>query len=172
MVTEQALKMLETALEMEARGKRFYAEAVETCKNPFGRAVFQKLLDDEAIHTARIQNIWRAVRAGADWSSEVESLSKDQEGVDTFFRSLVAGTNERIQADSNDLKALEVGIEFETRAATFYEGALRESADGLVSRFLQRMVAEERGHASALNELRQYLVDPDAWFARHENLDG
>jgi rubrerythrin len=171
MVTsERTHSMLETALELEAKGQQFYAGAVATCRNPLGSAMFRKLLDDEGIHAGRIERIFRAVKGGTDWSGELRELETDQSTLARFFGSLAETARQQVKPETTDLEALELGIEFEAAAVRFYESQLAEVDDGLEHRFLQRMVAEERDHLQALIELKRYLADPQAWYAANEPL--
>ncbi len=169
--SERTHSMLETALELEAKGRKFYANAVATCRHPLGTAMFRKLLDDEGDHISRIERIHKAAKGGGDWSGELVSLEADSVKLSRFFAVLAGDAKQQIRAETTDLEALEIGIEFETAAVRFYEGELTAAADReLDRRFVQRMIREERDHLEALIELKRYLTDPQAWYKANELL--
>jgi rubrerythrin len=171
---DRALKMLATALEMENKGKRFYDQAIAKCKSKAGAEIFQKLAKDELVHIGRIKRIYDAVKAGASLEAEMRALDADEEKLTDFFRALATRHGPKIERHASDLDALDVGLDFEAKAVTFYEGALKQAEDDLERRFLQRMVLEEKDHYAALSDMKLYLTNPAAWFQEHESpvLDG
>jgi rubrerythrin len=167
--SEHAQQMLETALKMEAKGQEFYTKAAATCRNPLGSAVFRKLVEDERAHVTRIERLFKTAKAGGkDWSAELGALEGGRGDLAVFFVALVDRSRERITADTTDLEALDIGIEFEANAVRFYEAELPKAQDATEQRFVRRMIAEEREHLTTLTELKRFLTDPDAWFRANE----
>ena len=65
---EKALKMLSIALEMEEKGKQFYAKAVSSCENELAQKIFEQLRDDEDIHIDRIKKIYDNISGDGGWT--------------------------------------------------------------------------------------------------------
>lgn len=172
---ERALRMLQTALEMETKGHHFYSRTLETCSNPTGREIFQMLLEDEVHHTAIIRTIYDSLGGGKDWSRELAQMEAlEHQDLGAVFRTLAVKHGDKITASTSDLEALEVGIDFERKAVLFYQDALDEATDDLERRFVRLMIAEEKTHVQVLTDMKIYLTQPEAWFQMQERsqLDG
>jgi rubrerythrin len=165
---ERSLGMLKTALEMEEKGKSFYQMAVATCENQVGREIFTTLMNDELVHTERIKAIYAQLEGGGHWDDAWLSFKIDHGDVKPVFRNLAAKLGKEITANTNDLDALKVGIEFEQKSVDYYAEHLSLTTDSHEKRFLERMVAEEKGHRSVLQDMHAYLSDPASWFAERE----
>jgi rubrerythrin len=173
---ERALKMLATALEMEQKGHDFYQNALANCQNPAGVEIFRMLAQDEVHHTRMIERIYDKVSGGADWSLDLEEMQQErrQEDLGAFFREVAQRHGKDIHAETSDLEALEIGLDFERKAVDFYVKQLALATDPLERRFLEEMVAEERSHVQLIADTQAYLKDPAIWFEEHEKplLDG
>ncbi len=166
-------QIVSTALEMEFKGRAFYAEQLDRCADELAREVFDRLYRDELVHVSEIERIVARLDAG-DAIDPNSFEAPEEEELTLFFRALAAKAGKRGAADAEDLKAVEVGIEFEQNAVSFYQNHLEQTSDPMERRFLQAMVAEERGHFTALVDMKLYLTDPNAWFMEQERgvLDG
>lgn len=165
---ERTLKWLSTALEMERKGKAFYDKAITECKNEVGRELFATLAKDEVIHQERIKSIYMQIEGGKSWNDDWAKLNPERGELSKLFRGLAARQGANIRTDSNDIQALDVGIDLELRSIEFYEEHLKSAEDATERSFLERMVAEEKSHHSVLTDLRYYLTDPSSWFSEHE----
>jgi len=165
---ERALTMLATALKMEEKGESFYDQALLKCANPIGREIFSKLKSDERIHVERIKNIYQSLQAGKAWSSEWESFGFGHDNLAEIFKQLAAKHNQAIHAETGDLEALDIGLDFEQQSVKFYLEHLYLAEDPLEKAFISRMVAEERAHYRALADYKFYLTDPAGWFLENE----
>lgn len=170
--SERAQKMLETALQMEARGRDFYTKAVASCRNPLGSTMFRKLLEDEEAHVGRIERAFKAAKGGEDWAAELATADRERGDLAVFFAAQVDRARGKITADTTDIEALDVGIDFEANAVKFYETELPKSQDSVEQRFLRKMIAEEQQHLSMLSELKRFLIDPEGWFNANEAIVG
>lgn len=165
---EQTLLWLSVALEMERKGKAFYDKAIGDCKNPLGHEIFKTLMKDEVVHENRIKAIYKQLEGGKEWNEEWAKMDVNHKALEPFFTGLVAKQGANVKGDTNDIKALEVGIDLETRSIEFYESNLKVATDAKEKAFLDRMVTEEKSHHKVLTDLKFYLSNPAAWFAEHE----
>ena len=168
------LDMLNKALTMEKRGMAFYEEALSTCSNDLGRDIFKILKNDEVTHIERIEEIYASLSEGKEWSNEWKSFKLKHGDLNGFFEGLAKRHGEDIRVDTGDLEALDVGIDFELKAVSFYEGHLEDAKDPLIREFIERMITEERSHHKILEDMKFYITDPAAWFMEQERggLDG
>ncbi len=171
---ETTIALVAKALEMEERGKAFYQDALEKCSNPLGRDIFQKLKADEDVHVARIKAIHESLTGGHGWSDDWKTMGLDGGDVKQVFRDLAAKYQTEIHASTDDIQAVEMGMDFEQKAVDFYRAELERATDAMEREFAELMVQEERSHYSALSDIKFYLENPEAWFEQHERsqLDG
>ena len=171
---DRSLQMLSTALEMEEKGKNFYERAIRTAKNELGRDIFRTLMEDEIIHMDRIRKIYTSLSDNQAWSEEWKGLKVKHDNLGDLFRNMAKKHGAKITAETSDLEAIEVGIDFESRSVSFYEEQLTKATDPLEQEFIEEMVAEERSHHAALTDMKLYLSDPAGWFREkeHGGLDG
>jgi rubrerythrin len=162
------MAMLSTALEMETKGKHFYETAVNTCQNALGKKIFTMLKHDEDIHVQRIQAIYAKLQGQHAWSDDWKAIMPDHQDLGKVFRDLAAAQGQNITADTGDLQALDVGIDFEFKAVRFYEDQLKAAEDKLEQEFIRHMIDEEKSHHTALAEMKHFLSDPAAWFREQE----
>ena len=164
----ESMDMLTTALAMEEAGRRFYEKAASTCKNSLGAELFKTLAEDEVHHTASIKQIYGSLETCGRFADEWKAHAKEHTDVAAFFTDLVGRHRGTTTCDAGDLDAVEVGIEMELKAITFYLQRLGKCADPLERKFLDAMVAEERNHHTALSDMRFYLTNPVAFFNEKE----
>ena len=161
-------ELLKTALEMEIKGKAFYDKATATCKSELGREIFAMLAKDEVVHVERIKNIYNSLETTNKWTSDWQKISKAPTPINTIFKDLVAKHKTTTKADTSDLEALDVGIDLETKAVSFYENQLKSSNDPLEKVFSEKMIAEEKSHLAVLIDTKLYLENPAAYYVEME----
>lgn len=167
---DRTMKMLSTALGLEEKGKGFYSKAVSTCHNAVGKEVFRTLMKDEVVHMDRIRQIYKRLEAGESWSNEWKSIQPDHKELGTLFREMASDYGREITAEAGDIEAVDVGIDFEMRAITFYQEHLEQATDPLEREFIEQLITEEKSHHAALSDMKLYLSDPAAWFGEQERL--
>jgi len=170
----RSLQMLASALEKEQRGLEFYKTAESKCANELGEDIFRMLAAEEGVHITRIKEIYTSLEGGKAWPGDWKSHKMENENLQKLFRERMAGLGSKVGAETGDLEALNVGIELEQGAINFYEQELTRASDQLEREFIEQMIREERSHYQSLSEIKQYLTDPESWFAEMERhgLDG
>jgi len=171
---DKTLQMLSTALEMEHRGREFYQKAISQCTNDVGRQIFTMLEGDELIHIKRIMDIFSALDNENKWSEGWKTMTFGHDDMKGFFTDLAKKNGPSITVDTSDIKALEVGIDFESKSVDFYQSNLERATETIEREFVARMVEEERVHLLTLIDAKEYLSDPSAWFRKSERggIDG
>ena len=162
--TQRSIEMVSKALEMEEKGKKFYGEALEKCKNELGRDIFAKLKADEDVHIERIKEIYKNLTDGKGWTEAWKEQDVDDSGLKDIFRKLAKKHGEKIDFSTDDIDALKVGMDFEQKSVDFYQKHLDWSEDEVEKDFVSKMVEEERGHYTALADMKFYVDNPEAWF--------
>jgi rubrerythrin len=172
--TQCSIDMLDTAMEMEEKGKAFYEKAVKTCGNFQCKEIFSSLMKDEVLHQSRIKRIHDTLTAQKCWTRDWEAIKGFKEDLNSLFRNLASQERGKIKAETTDLEALDIGLDFESASVKFYQEHRTKTTDPIEAAFLDQMVQEEKGHWKALNDIRYYLTDPEGWFMEKERagLDG
>jgi rubrerythrin len=172
--TDSSIKMLAAALEKEEKGRDFYKEAVSKCSNELGKEMFRMLMADEGVHIKRIKDIYSALQGGQSWKEEWKGDQGKLEDLHQLITERIEKLGSKVADVGDDIEALDIGIEMEQGAITFYEEHLEKATDPLEQDFIALMLGEERGHYAALNDLKHYLENPETWFVEKERhgLDG
>jgi rubrerythrin len=135
-----------------------------------GKEIFRMLMNDEVVHMDRIRQIYKRLEAGESWSEEWKSIQPDHEDLSTLFREMASAHGREVASGAGDIEAIDVGIDFEMRAITFYQEHLEQATDPLEREFIELLIREEKSHHAALSDMKLYLSDPAAWFGEQERL--
>lgn len=156
------LKDLETAIQMEEDGKKFYETAAAKAQDPGTREVFNYLAQGEVYHIKRIKEIYQSLEKDPHWTESLCEFSPPHEGARIFSEALAQGT--MAAGSPTDLKAIDFALQMEQKSIDFYQRLARQAQDPRERRFLLSLVNEERGHYYFLVDYRNYLVDPADWY--------
>ncbi len=166
-------KALGEALEIENRGKAFYAEAREKCRDALGRKIFAHLVKEEDSHIARISEVYKILKDGASWPENSPNPRAPADSA-KLFDQLVKAQARHLQGNTDDLKALETAQDFELKNEQFYRDLSPKTPNRAAREFFERLAQEERGHYLLVTDTIAYLAAPEQWFAEKEkvHLDG
>ncbi|MBU1243389.1 ferritin family protein [Myxococcota bacterium] len=168
-MNQALLNILEIALTMEEKGYSFYNKVVNTTKNPLGRAMFGRLRDDELVHMERIKTIIAGIQGGSEWKINYDLLPSRGQSTAEMFRELARSHAQELTPDADDVEAINVGLDFEAKAVTFYEEHLKDAQDPLEQEFIRKMIVEEKDHHDTCLELKRFYADPAAFFVELEH---
>ena len=171
--TEDRIEALEVALTNEKREGEFYRKHAERTKDPLGRKMFQTLAADEAEHYQRIQELHKRLNSEGKWPATLPLKVKDTV-IKDVLKSVVEGVNTAAGADTDDLEAVKIAIEFEAKGEAFYKKLRQSVEDPQEKSFYGMLESIEREHRLSLEDTYQYFKDPEGWFQRLEkpHLDG
>jgi rubrerythrin len=157
---KRALGALRMAIRVEQNGYRFYRRAAQETDDPQGKAMFNRLAEEEVAHEriirARLEALedegaWIAV-ADEEWPQE----SPFAEGEPIFSR-------ERLERDVQDytseLSALRMAYLIEKNAVAFYIKAARETQDPVGKAMYEDLARWERVHQRLLEQEYQFLAN-------------
>lgn len=167
-VKDPSLKMLSTALKMEERGKRMYEKWVGKAKSAFVREIFEMLAKDELTHMRRIRAIYESLESGKGWTKDWKSLKFEHGDLKKLFTKLVKKHSSEVESSASELKAVSLGVELEHSSIKYYSEKLEKASDKSERAFLEKMLEEEKGHLSALLDLKMFLEDPADWHMKKE----
>ena len=173
-VSCKSLDMLKTTLELEEKGKEFYEKAVASCSGVLARDMFDALIKEEDVHIERIKKIYTSLIDNQKWTEEWRSVGAVREDLGRLFRKIASRQGKNIQVATEELEAMDVGIDLEERSVKYYKDHLSRTKDPMEKSFLERMVDEEKDHLTLLKDMKFFHSNPTAWFTEHEHhsLDG
>ena len=165
-------KIIRTAIKMEEDGIDFYQKAAEKSSHPLGRKMFLSFIEDEKRHLAVLKEILADLKF-SDFDQFFQEKTP-REKITSIFRQTNKEIKERIAANSDEIKALEIGMDMESKSVKFYQSALEKAEDISQKAFLRRLVEEEKEHYQILQNTHSYLKDSGDWFLWEEKglLDG
>jgi len=165
-------KAIGTAIKMEEDGIDFYEKIARKTSHPSGEKMFLSFVEDEKRHLTVLKEILADLKF-SDFSRFFEEKTP-REKVKTVFREVKKGIKERIAVSSDELDALKIGTDMESKSVEFYQGALETTQDSHLRAFFTRLIEEEKEHYQLLQNTYSYLKDSGDWFLWEEKalLDG
>ncbi len=164
--------LIRTAVKMEKDGIDFYHKAAEKISHPFGKKMFLSFAEDERRHLSVLREILADLKF-SDFNRFFEEKTP-REKIKTIFREVKSETEERIAANPDELEALKIGMDMESKSVDFYQSALEKTQDSHQEAFFKRLIEEEKEHYQLLQNTHSYLKDSGDWFLWEEKglLDG
>ncbi len=170
---QERIKALEVALNNESRERDYYLKQAERTSNSFGKMMFQSIAKDEDEHYKKILELHEKLKEEGKWP---ETIPLKVKGTDmkSILKKVVDSVDTSAEADTDDMEAVKVAIDFEAKGEKFYSD-LRDSVDNLVEKeFYSTLASMEREHRLSLEDTLDYFKDPEGWYRMKEkrHLDG
>ena len=170
---KERLNALDVALNNETRERAFYLKHAARTTNPVGKAMFQRIAEEELEHYERLKQLHEKWTKKEAWPETVPLRVKDTV-VKNFLKDLVKSAGKVPQRDEDDLEAIRTAIDFEAKGEAHYARIRDEVTDAREKAFFDLLSRIEHEHYLSLKETEEYLTDPVSWFTRveHQILDG
>jgi rubrerythrin len=157
---KKALGALRMAIRIEQNGTRFYRRAAEETDDPGGKALFNRLADEEIAHESIVRARLDALEREGTWmpvsDGEWPEESPLAEGEPIFSRIRV---EEEVSDYTSELSALRMAYLIEKNAVAFYTKAARETEDPVGSAMYQDLASWEGTHQRVLEREYQFLAN-------------
>ena len=171
--TEERIKSLETALDNELWERNFYLKHSERTSHPLGKSMFKTIAEDESEHYQRILELHRKLTEAGKWPEDLP-LTVKKTPVRSVLKKVVDAVGTAAQADSDDVAAVKIAIDFETKGEQFYQKLHDNVLDPNEKAFFGMLTSLEREHRLSLENTLLFFQDPEGWFQMNEkpHLDG
>ncbi len=164
---ENLQEVMETAIQMEKDGIKYYSSAAEKIDNDPARKMFNFLIEDEKRHIEK----WKAVSREEDIKDSGEKKSEElQRKIKTIFSSIPADIKEKIKASSREAQVLSGAIEMEEKGIKYYTEKASE-LEGRAAELCRLIAREEKTHRDLLRNTLEYIqnnwhwnVETEEWF--------
>ncbi len=171
--TEERIKALEVALNNESRERDFYLKHKERTINPIGKLMFATIATDEDEHYRRIQELHKRLTKEGKWPEMIPLKVKGTE-VKSVINKLVDSVDTSSKADMDDMEAVKIAVDFETKGEMFYSNLAKSVEDVNEKKFYELLSSIEREHRLSLEDTYEYFKDPAGWYRIKErhHIDG
>lgn len=168
--TVERIKALEIALNNESKERGFYLEHAARSSNSLGKLMFASIARDEDEHYQRILRLHKKLISDGKWPETVPIEVKGTE-VKAVLQRIVDTVDTSSKADMDDIEAVKVAIDFETKGEMFYDKLAREVDNPMEKKFYEFLAGIERDHRLSLEDTYEYFRDPSGWFRVKEKLN-
>jgi rubrerythrin len=171
--TQERIKALETALNNERREKEFYLKHAARTKNSLGKAMFETIAADEDEHYSRLLELHKTLEKEGKWPETIPLKVKNTV-VKDVLKKVVEDVNSEKSSDENDMEAVQIAIDFETKGEAFYKKLGESATNSQEKEFFGLLASMEREHRLSLEDTYEFFKDPEGWYRLHEGhtLDG
>ena len=132
----ERVKALEVALNNEVRERDFYLKNAARTNNPVGRAMFERIAEDEAEHYERLKRLHEEWTARGRWP-ETLPLTINRTNVRDILLNALKNAGKAGVGDADDREAIRTGAEFEEKGVIFYKQLAASSTDEREKAFLE-----------------------------------
>jgi rubrerythrin len=173
MAGDDRLQALEVALTNEMREREFYLKNAERTSNPVGKAMFLQIADEELEHYERLKELHDKWQKKEKWPETVPLKVKNTD-IKNILVNVLKKVDKETTSDTDDLQAIRKAIDFEFQAEGFYKKLREQVTDPREKEFFSLLCQIEREHALSLQDVEEFLTDPEAYYRNkeHHGLDG
>ncbi len=165
--TEARMKALEIALANESQERDFYQKHKERTTNQLGKLMFASIAADEAEHYQRILELHKRLKEEGRWPETVPLKVKETD-VKAVVQKMAVGAESAPKGDRNDVEAVKIAIDFETKGELFYKKLAGDVEDPVEKSFYQLLSRIEGEHRLSLVDTLEYFQDPAGWYSKKE----
>lgn len=173
MTDEDRLKAIDLALNNEMRERAFYLKHAKRTSNPLGKAMFQRIADDELEHYERLKELHEKWTKEEKWPETIP-LKVEKTVVKDVLMDTLKSMEKQPVSEKDDLEAIRIAIDFEFRGVDFYANLRDMVSDPREKEFFSLLSGIEKEHALSLQEAEEFFSDPESYYRRmeHHGLDG
>jgi len=167
--TEERIKALEIALNNEVKERDFYLKHSKRTTNNMGKMMFATIASDEDEHYRRIQELHQRLIKEGKWPETVPIQVKGTE-VKAVIQKVIDSVDASAKADINDMEAIKIAIDFETKGEKFYRDLAQRVDNPMERKFYEFLASMEGEHRVSLQDTWDYFQDPAGWLRVKERL--
>lgn len=171
--TQERIRALETALNNEQREKEFYLKHAQRTSNPLGKAMFETIAADEDEHYQKLLELHKTLEKKGEWPETIPLKVKDTT-IKDVLKKVVESIDSTNIADTTDIEAVRIAIDFETKGEAFYDKLEKSTDNAQEKQFFKLLASMEREHRLSLEDTYEFFKDPEGWYRIREGhtLDG
>ena len=142
-IDDRVIDLARTALGFEFGGEHFYRHAAGITQNQRGKAMFQRLAEEENGRMEDLHTLFGTLIGTDEWRRLVaeESAGDKRSKVVSEMEAAIAHRGHGVVAD--DTQALRMAMEMQRRVIHLYKDLASHSVDPVVSDLIAKMIEEE-----------------------------
>jgi rubrerythrin len=166
-----ALQALHQGIQTELQGLTFYHKAAERTRDPLGKQVLQSLAHEEVGHLHLLKVQYGALVSDGRWV-DMEKAREMEPGreVEEIFPQTDDTLVKLLPAQADDVKALEIALEFERKGYQMYQRLTKETADPAGRAMYEFLRQQEQRHYDFIQRAIEYLKTQGAWYYDEKEL--
>lgn len=170
---ETTLGALQTALQMEIDGKKFYLKASKSSKNKLGKQLLKRLAGEEDVHRKVFKNIYNTIKSKKDWP-DVKYQPDAGQGLRTVFAEALGKMDKDTKSMPSELDSIKTAMDMENKTFDFYTGRSTKTTYEAEKQLYSALSIQETEHFRVLLDYYEFLKDPAQWYvkAEHTSVDG
>jgi len=161
----KSLEVLDSAIQQESEGVRFYTEAANKSKHHLGKSMFQSFVEDEKEHLHRLTKL-----------RDAESVELNDSGIKgakerllTVFSNIKGELDSLIKPDDDDLAAIKSAMVVEMKGHKLYKQGSDAATNAREKELYKFLAKEEIIHYEILKNTYNYLDNLDKDTAQDED---
>jgi rubrerythrin len=163
MADDQVLRALGRALKLEQDGYAFYTQAAERVQDAACKQTMLSLADDEKMHEAMIVRQLEAMSEDGDYVYLPHVKPIDVDLAASILPPDPKQVEERVSENSDELEAIQTGMEIEMRSYDLYRQAALETESEAGKQMYQWLAAAEMMHFDLLMSNYEALNTRSKW---------
>ncbi len=165
------LQALHQGIQTELQGVTFYRKAGERTRDEKGREVFRSLAHEEVGHLRLLKVQYGSLAGGGQWLSMEQACELEPgAAVEQLFPQEDEALAALLPAEPDDLKALEIALDFERRGYRMYRRLAGETDDPAGRALYQFLGDQEQKHFDFIQRAYEYLQTQGAWYFDEQEL--
>lgn len=163
-IDDQMAEIIKGSISLEVNGKRFYERAASVTDDKLGKAMFQRLAEEEDGHLEVLEGIFASITDGDDWR-EIAERAANRTGRAPVVEQLETAIAARGKdQNANDSKALKIAMEMERKAIWFFEEMIKRAKSPKMRELVEALADEERFHYDLLQSQLDNLMNVGLWY--------
>lgn len=170
---DATLSGLQTALQMEIYGKKFYLKASQASRNSLGKDLLKKLALEEDTHREIFKSIYNAIKDKKDWP-DVKFKGDGGSALRTVFARALDAMDKSVDSIPAELDAVKTAMDMENKTLDYYNSREKIALYDAEKELYGSLAVQEHEHHRVLLDYYDFLKDPAQWFVKteHTSVDG
>lgn len=172
-VDEKVIELVRAALGLEMGGAHFYQHIAGLTQNPSGKAMFERLAEEERAHVEETHALFAALIGEEEWRQlyEQERGEAHPSKLVDELEATIAQRGHAVVAD--DTQALRMAMELERKALHLFEAMAGHTQDPVLASLIGKIIDQERYHYDSLQAQLDSILNVGIWLDKPEfRMDG
>ena len=160
---DKLIEVVRAAVNLELNGEYFYRRAAKATGHPQGKAMFQRLAEQEQGHVEEIRDLFVSLVGEDEWqkiTDEERASPRTSPVIEQLEAAILARGHSEV---ADDTQALRLAMELERRAVQFFEGLMNYTEDPVKLGMIRQLIDEERFHYDVLQAQLDSVLNVGIW---------